>query len=29
MGPRIVEDPRAEPLDHVDVGGQRDRLAGT
>lgn len=29
MGPRIVEDPRAEPFDHVDVGGQRDGLAGT
>jgi hypothetical protein len=24
MGPRIVGDPRAEPFDHVDVGGQRD-----
>lgn len=24
MGPRIVEDPRAEPFDHVDVGGQQD-----
>ena len=29
MGPRIVENPRAEPFDHVDVGGQRDGLAGT
>ena len=29
MGPRIVEDPRAEPFDHVDVGGQRDALAST
>jgi len=24
MGPRIIEDPRAEPFDHVDVVGQRD-----
>ena len=29
MGPRIVEDPRAEPFDHVDVGGQRDGPART
>jgi len=27
--PWIIEDPRAEPLDHVDVGGQRDGAAGT
>ena len=28
MGPRIVEDPRAELFDHVDVGEQRYRTAG-